>query len=121
MLGLFDRTVAMARRRYREYMKKGIGQGRRTDLIGGGLIRSMRGWSEVKRARKGGDRLKGDERILGDSRFVMEALKASEDDLERRYQLRAQGYDVGRLARRVARFFEIALKPYTPLVSTNRG
>jgi hypothetical protein len=32
------------------------------------------------------------ERILGDSDFVMEALKASEEELERKYGLKAEGY-----------------------------
>ena len=42
---------------------------------------------------KGGSlRLKGDERILGDSDFVMDALKASEEQLERKYRLKAEGY-----------------------------
>ena len=49
-------------------MKAGYEQGRRPELTGGGLIRSLGGWAALKKLRlKDQDRLKGDERILGDS------------------------------------------------------
>jgi REP element-mobilizing transposase RayT len=62
-------------RSYREYVKKGIDEGKRTDLTGGGLIRSAGGWSVVKALRKSDARMKGDERILGDGDFVETVLK----------------------------------------------
>jgi len=34
---------------YLSYMKEGIGLGRRPELVGGGLIRSLGGWEAVKR------------------------------------------------------------------------
>ncbi|MEA3417327.1 MAG: hypothetical protein U9R02_14505, partial [Thermodesulfobacteriota bacterium] len=41
-------------------------QGKRPELTGGGLVRSLGGWSMIKKLRlKGQDRIKGDERILG--------------------------------------------------------
>ena len=52
------------------YFEPGIEQGRRPELVGGGLIRSLGGWRAVKNARfSGQDRVKGDHRILGDSAF----------------------------------------------------
>lgn len=47
-------NVSIARRRYRSYVKKGIPDGKRTDLTGGGLIRSTGGWSEVKAMQRAG-------------------------------------------------------------------
>ena len=47
-------------------------------------------------------RVKGDERILGDSDFVMEVLRASEKEMERRYRLKAEGYDLDKLAAKAA-------------------
>ncbi len=47
-------------------------------------------------------RLKGDERILGDSDFLMDALKAPDEELERKYRLTAEGYTLEKLADRVA-------------------
>ena len=43
VLRLFDDRIGVARRRYRAFVEKGISMGRRKDLTGGGLIRSMGG------------------------------------------------------------------------------
>jgi hypothetical protein len=74
VLGQFGGGVREARRRYRAYVKEGIGQGRRPELVGGGLIRSLGGWVKAKTLAKREGRLKGDERILGDSQFVLKVL-----------------------------------------------
>jgi len=48
-------------------------RGRRFELVGGGLIRSLGGWGEVKKMRRTGqDRIKSDQRILGESDFACE-------------------------------------------------
>jgi hypothetical protein len=39
---------------YESYVKKGIPLGRRPELAGGGLIRSLGGWDEVKKMRLSG-------------------------------------------------------------------
>ena len=52
-------------------------------------------------------RLKGDERILGKSAFVNEILRASGEQLHRAYRLRAEGYDLERLAQRVSKIFKM--------------
>jgi len=110
VLGYFGRRVFWARRRYRSYVEEGVSEGRRVDLTGGGLVRSLGGWKEVKKSRVGGDRLKGDERILGDSDFVREVLRVSEEGMERRYRLRAAGYNLGKLANQVAKFFGLKVE-----------
>ena len=80
-----------ARRQYRKYVKKGIALGKRPDLTGGGLIRSLGGWDQVKALRKTGTRLKSDERILGDSGFVEQVLSAANEQMERHCKLETQG------------------------------
>lgn len=52
VLQMFHSNLSGARRRYREFVAKGVDQGRRDDLIGGGLIRSAGGWTAVKSLRK---------------------------------------------------------------------
>lgn len=84
---------------------EGIEKGRRPDLIGGGFIRSPGGWVEAKKLRKGERRLKGDERILGDSEFVLDTLKEAEERFDGKYQLKAKGYDLDALAKRVEEIF----------------
>ncbi len=64
-----------AKRAYRQFVKKGIDQGRRPELVGGGLIRSMGGWSKVKSMRFSGMHESSDERILGSGEFVDYLLK----------------------------------------------
>jgi REP element-mobilizing transposase RayT len=103
VLRLYAGNRAGARRRYRKFVKKGIAEGRRTDLVGGGLIRSAGGWSMVKTLRKASARIKGDERILGDGDFVEKVLKGAEEKLERKYKFEAEGYDFDWVVRHVAR------------------
>jgi REP element-mobilizing transposase RayT len=108
VLAFFDRSESLARRQYRQYVEQGIEQGRRPDLIGGGLIRSLGGWAESRKIIKKPESRKGDERILGDSDFVMDTLAQHQDQLERKYALKNQGYDLKRLTERVAKLFNIA-------------
>lgn len=58
-----------AKRNYLHYINEGIDQGRRAELAGGGLIRSMGGWSAVLAGRRRGEREIADQRILGDGDF----------------------------------------------------
>jgi len=50
-------------------------------LVGGGLLRSIGGWAELKEFRDLGIRIKGDERLLGSSDFVERVLKQAEEQL----------------------------------------
>jgi REP element-mobilizing transposase RayT len=109
VLQWFNKRKGLARRRYRDFVKKGIATGKRPDLVGGGLVRSAGGWSAVKALRKAKVHLKGDERILGDSDFVLQVLKTANEALEKKYGLKAQGMDVEKIARRVSEIFDLKL------------
>jgi putative transposase len=103
VLGSFGKTASVARKRYLSYVEAGLSQGRRNDLMGGGLIRSFGGWAEVKGEKeKVRDRLKGDERILGGSDFVSQMLAEAHEEFEQRYRLRRMGYDLNKVADKVA-------------------
>ena len=102
VLNLFAKKIPLARRRYREFAKKGISHGRRPDLVGGGLIRSQGGWLAVKALRKAKAYMKGDERILGSGDFVEKVLAQSEETLKRKYRLKAEGYDFDKVVDRVS-------------------
>ena len=110
VLCLFDTKVSVARRRYRSYVKKGIPEGKRTDLTGGGLIRSIGGWSEAKAMRRAGVYQKGDERILGDGDFVNTVLKVAQEELDKKYSLQARGFDLDKVAQRVSHLLGIEPK-----------
>jgi len=70
---------------YRCFVEMGIELGRQPHLVGGGLIRSAGGWSEIKALRRIGGQEKGDDRILGGGTFVSQIL--SEADLSKKYRL----------------------------------
>jgi len=99
---LFSNEKRQARKRYRSFVEKGVDQGRRPDLTGGGLVRSHGGWAVLKGLRKAGIRVKGDERILGDSDFVIDVLKAADEQLQEKFDLDSHGYDFERVVDRVA-------------------
>jgi len=82
----FDQTKKTARRRYREFVEKGIKQGTREDLQGGGLVRSAGGETAGLLGRKAEEREKGDARILGSGDFVDSTLHQSEKLLEGKYR-----------------------------------
>lgn len=108
VLGCFGKRAGLGRKQYLAYAKAGIAMGRRPELVGGGLVRSLGGWAEVKKMRlKGMDRIKGDERILGDSDFVLSVLSQADEHFERSYELKRRGYDMNRIAEKVAGIYEI--------------
>ena len=47
VLGLFDVHRQRARRQYAEFVGKGVSAGRKPELVGDGLIRSVGGWHEL--------------------------------------------------------------------------
>jgi len=48
-------------------------------LVGGGLIRSLGGWSEVLSLRRRGEKTVSDERILGSGEFIEQLLSEAEE------------------------------------------
>jgi REP element-mobilizing transposase RayT len=110
VLGIFGQKLKEARLRYEEYVAKGVGKGRREDLTGGGLIRSIGGWEELKRQRKSGERIKGDERILGGSNFVIQVLEHAGEEMSYRAKTRAQSWDFKAVTEKVAKQFDIDIE-----------
>jgi hypothetical protein len=90
-------------------VQKEARRGRRPELSGGGLVRSLGGWEAIQAMRSSGDRTLGDERILGDGDFVEGVLAAGSERLERRSLLKAAGYDFERIVERVAVIFDMPL------------
>ena len=109
VLGYFGKSKAKARKKYESFVKEGVTQGRRNELTGGGLIRSLGGWTEARDALKGGVHIMSDERILGDSDFVDSVISQSDEHYERRHKLRRKGYDLARIAQRVSEV--LGMKP----------
>jgi hypothetical protein len=66
----FGETKRIARKRYREFVKNGVDQGKRPEFQGGGLVRSAGGNKTGLLGRKKEEREKGDARILGSGDFA---------------------------------------------------
>jgi len=107
VLSFFGETVRSAREKYLAYVESGMNQGRRPELVGGGLIRSLGGWREFKKSRGRLVRLKGDQRILGESEFVSGILAKADEKFERAYELKRRGYNLKRIEDRVCEIFAI--------------
>ena len=110
VLSLFGTETRKARLRYEDFTTKGVGEGRRKDLVGGGLLRSVGGWEELNRKRKSGERIKGDERILGSSDFVLQVLAHANEELSRRTRTRGEGLDFKGLSAKIAGQFDIDVR-----------
>ncbi|MGD9032787.1 MAG: transposase [Desulfobacteraceae bacterium] len=82
VLAWFGTKESEAKRAYREYVKEGIEQGRREDLVGGGLIRTLGGWSQVLSLRGSKEKVLSDERILGSGEFVERILEETENEVK---------------------------------------
>ena len=110
VLSYFGKRPAGARRRYLSYVEAGVGEGRRPELVGGGLIRSLGGWIEVRMSlsrQRGQARVKGDQRILGESDFVLDVLSEAGEKFDRYYELKSLGYDLKSVEQRVCEIYKI--------------
>jgi putative transposase len=107
VLGYFGQTEREAKREYLSFVRKGIDEGRKPELVGGGLLRSAGGWKGLKEARESGERVKSDERILGRSEFVERVLREAGEQWERRSRLKGRGGDLRWLIEKVAPSFGV--------------
>lgn len=91
----------VCRRNYYKYVKNGIDAGSRPELVGGGLVRSLGGWSEVLALRTRKERHAFDSRILGDSDFVQEIKSDLDDIIKKNLRISGQRIDLEELCNRV--------------------
>jgi putative transposase len=82
----FGETQKVARRKYRDFVEKGIAQGRRPEFQGGGLVRSAGGNKAGLLGRPREEREKGDSRILGSGDFVSSIVKEGNDSMDHKTQ-----------------------------------
>jgi putative transposase len=85
VMGWFGNTVKDARRSYQKFIEEGVIQGRRPDLVGGGLVRSQGGWSNVISLRHQNDWELADERILGSGDFVEHILAEADEKIKTQF------------------------------------
>lgn len=79
VLKQFGDKEGSAKREYKRFVEAGIGAGRRPELVGGGLVRSAGGWSQVISRRSQKKKEMADERILGSGEFVEKMIEEAEE------------------------------------------
>jgi len=96
------------REQYRRFVEEGVHLGKRSDLTGGGLIRSSGGWANVLEMKRRKLFQKSDERILGDGDFVRDVPARAEEQMEGKYRMKAKGINLDTAAERVCQVMKIA-------------
>jgi len=102
VLGYFGRG-RKAVEKYEQFVREGVSQGRRPELVGGGLIRSLGGWSQVLSLKRKGIKVASDERILGRERFIERLLSEAEEREKETLRLSRRVPDLATLARRIVK------------------
>ena len=103
ILSFFGKRKREALKKYSQYVAEGMALGERPELVGGGLVRSMGGWSEVLSLRRRGMGTVSDERILGSSDFVTRLFLETEEREKETLRLRKNIPDLGLLGKRIAK------------------
>jgi len=106
VLQFFGKSLKEARRRYRVFVEKGIKQGRRSELQGGGLVRSAGGDKTGLLGQNEGDKELSDQRILGSGDFVAEVLRAANEFEEKRIK---KSIPIDQLADKITSYFDIKI------------
>jgi REP element-mobilizing transposase RayT len=110
LLAWFGKIEGEAKKAYRKYVQEGIAQGRRPELVGGGLIRSQGGWSQVISMRRHGGRELSDERILGCGDFVEGVIKEADERLKYQFRENERRQKVEEVIQEVCRKENINIK-----------
>jgi len=87
VLSWFDQKNSTGIKNYRQFVENGIDEGKRDDLVGGGLVRTLGGWSQVLSLRKNKGKVLSDERILGSNKFVERVIDESEARIKRQLSI----------------------------------
>ena len=101
VLARFARDIRRARYQYRAFVAEGISLGRRPELQGGGLVRSLGGWEAVQELRRGREAYTGDERILGSSDFVEDVRQEVEERTRHEVEAHSRCVALPALAKRI--------------------
>ena len=102
VLSYFGRRRKEATVKYEEFIRKGIGEGRRPDLTGGGLIRSTGRWSQVLSLRRRGIPISSDERMLGSSEFIERVLADANQREKDTLRLSREIPNLGEFAKKIS-------------------
>jgi putative transposase len=107
VLGYFGKRRKEAIKGYGSFVGKGVSQGKRPELVGGGLVRSLGGWSQVLSLRRARRKAYSDDRVLGSSEFVQSVLFEAEEKVQETLRLNLKITDLITLAGKICKRVEI--------------
>jgi len=97
------------KKNYLNFLEQGIALGSRSELVGGGLIRSLGGWAEVMGLRRRRERQLSDQRILGDGDFVETVLTEMDNVGRENLRFGAKRTHLSLLAKRVCSVHKVSV------------
>jgi len=107
ILAYFGKWLKKTVSEYEDFVREGISQGNRPELVGGGLVRSLGGWSQVVSQRKKNEKSMSDDRILGSSDFVEKLLLDAEEKDIRTLRLTKKISDLESLLKEILKREEV--------------
>ena len=110
VLAQFGGTKRKAGNAYRRFMQEGMDQGHDPQFSGGGLVRSLGGWSNVLSMRRKGQKEEVDERILGSGDFVHQVIKEAEEKSLRQMKLKKSGLTLIKIIEQECKKSEVSRK-----------
>lgn len=108
ILEYFGKRKSDAIGKYEKFVAEAKGIGRREELTGGGLIRSVGGWKDMLNLKRTKEKWSADERILGDGDFVETVIKEAEEKLIQRDKLIRKGWTLEKLVEDVVNHYQIS-------------
>jgi len=85
------------------FVEEGVALGRRPELVGGGLVRSLGDWFQVVSMRRKGATISSDARILGGSDFVDQILSEAKEQEKETLRFASGRCDLPTLLARIAK------------------
>jgi REP element-mobilizing transposase RayT len=101
ILSYFSPQKKRAMSLYAAFVSEGIPLGKRPELVGGGLIRSLGGWSEVVSMRRKDIRTASDERVLGSNEFVLDVFSEAEQRVKETLKMTQKVKPLAELAQKI--------------------
>ena len=89
--------------KYEQFVREGFSQGRRPELVGGGVIRSAGGWSQVLSLKRRGIKVASDGRILGGEGFIERLLSEAEEREKETLRLFRKVPELATLVRKIVK------------------
>jgi len=95
------------------FICEGFSMGHKPELTGGGLVRSLGGWSQVQSAQRKGQKAEYDERILESGDFVTVIFKETEEKQIRQFKIKRTGLTITGIIEKECKTAKISEKELT--------